>query len=160
MLAAPAPTLAGAAPAASATPSSSSSDVPSVPGVIASDGCEQRHDADVVSGTDPGGTGSAPDAILAFERAYYVQRSGYAARAVVAPDAKVPAADQIQRGINKTPVGTRYCVSITRGSPDGTKWEVRLTEQQPTKDPKTYPQIITTQAVGDRTLIAAIADGG
>ncbi|MGF6884045.1 hypothetical protein ABIA39_003714 [Nocardia sp. GAS34] len=159
MLSAPAPTLAGAA-AASAAPSSSASDVPSVPGVIASDGCEQRHDADVVSGTDPGGTGSAPDAILAFERAYYVQRSGYAARAVVAPDAKVPAADQIQRGINKTPVGTRYCVSITRGSPDGTQWEVRLTEQKPTKDPKTYTQIITTQTVGGRTLIAAIADGG
>lgn len=157
MLSAPAPRLAGAAPAAPAAPSSSPA---AVPGVIASDGCEQRHDADVVSGTDPGGTGSAPDAILAFERAYYVQRSGYAARAVVAPDAKVPAADQIQRGINKVPVGTRYCVSITRGSPDGTQWEVRLTEQLPMKDPKTYTQIITTQTVADRTLIAAIADGG
>jgi len=152
MLAAPQPTPVGAA---SAQASASAQ-----PGAVATADCEQRHDADVVSGTDPGGTGSAPDAILAFERAYYVQRSGSAAHAVVAPDAKVPAADQIQRGINLVPVGTRYCVQITRGSPDGTQWEVRLTQQKPTEQPKTFTQIVTTSTIADRTLIAAIADAG
>jgi|GEM_PF-4283603 len=144
MLAAPAPTAA-AAPRTAA---------------IATDGCDQRHDADVVSGTDPGGTGSAPDAILAFERAYYVQRSGSAAREVVADDSKVPPAEQIQRGIDQIPTGTRYCVQITRGSPDGTQWEVRLTQQKPGEQPKTFTQIVTTQTAANRTLIAAIAGTG
>jgi hypothetical protein len=146
------PTPLGAA-AAPASPSAQ-------PGTIATPDCEQRHDADVVSGTDPGGTTSAPDAILAFERAYYVQRSGSAARAVVAPDAKVRSADEIQRGINLVPVGTRYCVQITRGSADGTQWEVRLTQQKPNEQPKTFTQIITTSTIADRTLIAGIADAG
>lgn len=128
----------------------------SQPNAIATPDCEQRRDADVVSGTAPGGTSDGPDAILAFERAYYVQRSGSAARAVVADDAQVTSAEEIQRGIDKIPVGTRYCVEITRGSSDGTQWEVRLTEQEPGKPLRTFTQIVTTRTVSDRTLIVAI----
>lgn len=141
---------------------------PASPAQIATADCEQRRDADEVSGTDPGGTSSGPDAILAFERAYYVQRSGSAARAVVADDATVssasagpsafPPAENIQRGINEVPVGTRYCVQVTRGSTDGTQWEVRLTEQKPGEQPHTFTQIITTRTVADRTLISAIRE--
>jgi hypothetical protein len=126
----------------------------SQPAAISAQGCEQRRTSDVVSGTDPGGTGSGPDAILAFERAYYVQRSGFAARAVVADDATVPPAEQIQRGIDRMPAGTRYCVQITRAG-DG-QWEVRLTQQRPGEDPRTFTQIVTTRTDASRTLITAI----
>ncbi|NKY89202.1 hypothetical protein [Nocardia veterana] len=145
----PAPgTTTRAAPTTSSAPSAS----------IATDGCEQKRTAEVVSGTDPGGTGSGPDAILAFERAYYVQRSGYAARAVVADDSSVPPADQIQRGINQVPVGTRYCVQITRTGDEG-QWEVRLTQQKPDEQPHAFTQLISTRSESGRTLITAIAAG-
>lgn len=129
---------------------------------IATQGCEQRRTPDVVSGTDPGGTANGPDAILAFEYAYYVERSGYRARAVVADNAIVSPADQIQRGINMTPVGTRYCVLVTRAKDgdDGlAHWEVKLTEQYPGEQPRTFTQLITTRTLASRTLITAIASG-
>ena len=142
---------------------------PASPAPIATADCEQHRDADEVSGTDPGGTSSGPDAILAFERAYYVQRSGSAARAVVTDDATVssassgpsafPAAENIQRGINQVPVGTRYCVQVTRGSSDGSQWEVRLTQQKPGEQPHTFTQIVSTRTISDRTLISAIKEG-
>ncbi|MEV4125204.1 hypothetical protein [Nocardia sp. NPDC049707] len=128
------------------------------PSAVATPGCEQRRTGDVISGTDPGGTSDGPSAILAFERAYYVQRSGFAARGVVANDGNVPAADQIQRGINQIPIGTLYCVQITRAGSDAgaAHWEVRLTQQVPGEQPQTFTQIITTRTAGNRTLITAI----
>ncbi|WP_051182258.1 hypothetical protein [Nocardia vinacea] len=131
------------------------------PSVVATPGCEQRRTGDVISGTDPGGTSDGPSAILAFERAYYVQRSGFAARGVVANDANVPAADQIQRGINQVPIGTLYCVQITRAGSDAGEahWEVRLTQQRPGEQPQTFTQIITTRTAGNRTLITGINAG-
>ena len=125
---------------------------------FAADGCEQRRTADVVSGTDPGGTRNGPDAILAFQRAYYVQRSGFAARAVVADDANVPPPEQIQRGINQVPVGTRYCVQVTRAGQEG-QWEVRLTQQEPGAQPRAFTQVVTTHTLAQRTLISAIHSG-
>ncbi len=136
-----------------ATPSASPA---AQPNAVATPDCQQHRDADVVSGTDPGGTGDGPAAILAFERAYYVQRSGSAARAVVADDSNVNSADEIQRGIDQVPAGTRYCVQITSGSSDGTQWEVRLTEQDPGKPAHTFTQIVTTRTVANHTLITAI----
>ncbi|MFE7744101.1 hypothetical protein [Nocardia sp. NPDC057455] len=132
------------------------------PWAIATPGCEQKRTADVVSGTDPGGTGNGPDAIFAFEYAYYAERSGYRARAVVAPDAAVSPADQIQRGINQVPAGTRYCVEISRAGdgPDGqARWQVRLTQQFPDEDPNTFTQFITTRTGTDQTLITGITAG-
>ncbi|MGK8509148.1 hypothetical protein ACRS5S_14200 [Nocardia asiatica] len=132
------------------------------PWAIATPGCEQKRTGEVISGTDPGGTGSGPDAIFAFEYAYYAERSGYRARAVVAPDAAVSPADQIQRGINQVPVGTRYCVQISRAGdgPDGqARWEVRLTQQFPDEEPNTFTQFITTRTGTDQTLITGITAG-
>ncbi|MGQ4596345.1 hypothetical protein [Nocardia sp. R6R-6] len=132
------------------------------PWAIATPGCEQRRTPDVVSGTDPGGTGNGPDAILAFEYAYYAERSGYRARAVVAPDAAVSPAEQIQRGINQVPAGTRYCVLITRAGdrPAGQeRWEVRLAQQFPGEEPNTFTQFITTRTGADQTLITGITAG-
>ncbi|MGW4366886.1 hypothetical protein ACWEKT_14690 [Nocardia takedensis] len=130
------------------------------PAVIATPDCVQRRTPEIVSGTDAGGTTDGPSAILAFERAYYVQRSGYAARAVVAEDSSVPAAEQIQRGINRIPVGTLYCVEITRAEgADASRWRVRLTQQVPGAEPTTFTQVITTVTTANRTVITAIAAG-
>ncbi|MEV0029807.1 hypothetical protein [Nocardia sp. NPDC050793] len=151
-----APAADDARPTVSPTPTG-----PESPAAVATPGCEQRRTGDVVSGTGVGGTTDGPSAILAFERAYYVQRSGIAARAVVATDATVPPAEQIQRGIDQVPVGTRYCVQITRtaaGAGDGqSHWEVRLTQQYPDQLPKTFTQIITTKTVTGRTVITGIS---
>lgn len=148
--------------AASAQSTSTSTTWAKPPWAIATPGCEQRRTPDVVSGTDPGGTGNGPDAILAFEYAYYAERSGYRARAVVAPDAAVSPAEQIQRGINQVPAGTRYCVRITRtgDSPAGQdRWEVRLTQQFPGEETNTFTQFITTRTGADQTLITGITAG-
>ncbi|WP_228003102.1 hypothetical protein [Nocardia australiensis] len=161
-----------AGPATSSTSSSTASPSSSAPAIdvpgnefsaVATLDCEQSRTSDVVSGTDPGGTTDGPSAILAFERAYYVQRSGFAARAVVADDAAVPAAEQIQRGIDQIPEGTLYCVRITRtavGGGDGQgHWEVGLTQQSPGREPQTFTQLITTRTTAVRTLITAITAG-
>ncbi|GAA5064099.1 hypothetical protein [Nocardia callitridis] len=123
---------------------------------IATADCRQQRTAQVVSGTDPGGTANGADAILAFEYAYYVQRSGYRARDVVAEDASVSPAEQIQRGINQLPIDTRYCVRITRAGVSQDDWEVQLTQQLPGDEPETFTQIVTTRTTADRTLITAI----
>ncbi len=156
------PTMAAPQPAAPESPgvaASSASTSASAPTAIATDDCRSLSTPDVVSGTGPGGTASGPDAILAFERAYYVQRSGFAARAVVADDAQVPPAAQIQRGIDKIPPGTRYCVQITKVPALDGQYEVLLTQELPTAQRSTFTQIITTQSAGGRTLISAIAAG-
>ena len=151
------PSMVAAVPMNTSAPTEPATSTPPA-SPIATDGCETKRTAEVISGTDPGGTGTGPDAILAFERAYYVQRSGFAARAVVADDSSVPPADQIQRGINQVPVGTRYCVQVTRTGDEG-QWEVRLTQQQPDEQPRAFTQIISTRSESGRTLITAIAAG-
>ncbi|WP_405161586.1 hypothetical protein OG203_35445 [Nocardia sp. NBC_01499] len=148
------------APSSAGASSAPTTTVPAQPAAIATQGCEQKRTPDAVSGTDPGGTANGPDAILAFEYAYYVERSGYRARAVVADNAIVSPAEQIQRGINQIPVGTRYCVQIapSRDGDDGlAHWEVKLTQQYPGEQPKTFTQLITTRTISTQTLITAIA---
>ncbi|MGW5451242.1 hypothetical protein [Nocardia sp. NPDC003979] len=112
----------------------------------------------VVRSAEPGGTGSGPDAVLAFQYAYYVTRSGAEARAVVTPDAEVSSAAVIQRGIDSIPVGTTHCVRITTVAPE--RYTVEVTEFRPAGAPATYTkQLVRTTRVGDRTLIAGIAAG-
>ncbi|WP_194835383.1 hypothetical protein [Nocardia sp. XZ_19_369] len=119
-------------------------------------GCTQESAPDQVSGTGPGGTANGPEAILAFEHAYYVQRSGAQARSVVAEDASaVPSAAEIQLGINATAPGTSYCAEISRLT-DG-RWLLTLTEQEPGRSPAMFSQVVTTVERNGRTLISAIA---
>jgi hypothetical protein len=144
------PSAAAAVPTSAAAPATAAADV-------ATPGCEQSAGADHASGTGVGGTTDAPSVILAFERAYYVQRSGSAARAVVAADATALTAATIQTGIDQVPAGTRYCVHITRTpAGGGALWAVDLSEQWPGESPATYHQIVTVSQLGGRTLISAI----
>ncbi|MFD3744129.1 hypothetical protein [Nocardia sp. NPDC058633] len=112
----------------------------------------------VLRSAEAGGTDSGPDAVLAFQYAYYVSRSGEQARAVVAPDADVSPAAVIQRGIDTIPVGTTHCVRITTVAAD--RFTVEVTEFRPAGAPATYTkQSVRTALVGDRTLITGIAAG-
>ncbi|MFD3593643.1 hypothetical protein ACFWU5_13010 [Nocardia sp. NPDC058640] len=120
--------------------------------------CPTERTDTVVRSAEAGGTDSGPDAVLAFQHAYYVTRSGAQARAVVTPDAEVSPAAVIQRGIDTIPVGTTHCVRITTVATD--RFTVEVTEFRPAGAPATYTkQSVRTAQVGDRTLITGIAAG-
>ncbi|MFG2443460.1 hypothetical protein ACGFQG_11335 [Nocardia fluminea] len=120
--------------------------------------CPTERTETVLRSAEAGGTDSGPDAVLAFQYAYYVTRSGEQARAVVTPDADVSPAAVIQRGIDTIPVGTTHCVRITTVATD--RFTVEVTEFRPAGAPATYTkQSVRTALVGDRTLITGIAAG-
>ncbi|RBO86461.1 hypothetical protein [Nocardia puris] len=111
-----------------------------------------------VTGNGPGSTADGPAAILGFHHAYYTQRSGTAARAFTTPDADLPAAETIQRGIDHTPATHAYCVHITPAAtpaeqPGGQRWAVSITVAD---DLRTLNQHITTRTEHDHTLITTI----
>lgn len=138
------------APAAAAP----SATVPAAPG--ADPHCVAERVGNTVQGNEPGGTDSGPSAIFGFQHAYYVARSGEQARALVAGDAAVPPAADIQRGIDTIPEGTTYCVRIAPGAFVG-QYTVAVTEYRPGSAPLGYnPQLVTTMRIGDRTLITGI----
>lgn len=120
-------------------------------------GCAEERSEAVVSGAGPGGSDSGPDAILWFQHSYYDERSGTRAREVVAPDADVPTAETIQKGIDSIPLGTAHCVRITPIG-DG-RFSVELTEAQPGQQASRFQQIVTTSAADGRTVITGIKRG-
>ncbi|MFE3227847.1 serine/threonine-protein kinase [Nocardia sp. NPDC059228] len=126
----------------------------------AADGCQSRRTPDGVTGTDPGGIASGPDAVLAFEYAYYVLRSGSVAREFVAEDAaNVADAAKIQSGIDSLPIGTRYCVQVSRiAAADDDHWAVKVAQQRPGELQDVFTQTVTTRTVGSRTLITSIVE--
>ncbi|MEV4155116.1 hypothetical protein AB0J48_19025 [Nocardia salmonicida] len=106
-------------------------------------------------GNGAGGTESGVAAILAFQYAYYVARSGDQARTLVAADAVAPSAAAIQAGIDSTPVGTTHCVEITPGA-FADQYLVKITAFRPDSAPSTYtPQLVGTAEVGNKTLITS-----
>ncbi|MGK8490934.1 hypothetical protein [Nocardia asiatica] len=128
------------------------------PRVISAGACPTERTDGVVRSAEAGGTGSGPDAVLSFQYAYYVERSGERARAAVAPDADVQPAWVIQRGIDSVPVGTAHCVRIV--SSGDNRYSVEVTEYRPGGVPATYNrQTVTTAVIDGRTLITGIAAG-
>lgn len=118
--------------------------------------CVPERIGNTVQGNEAGGTDSGPSAIFGFQHAYYVARSGEQARALVAGDAAVPPAADIQRGIDTIPEGTTYCVRIAPGAFVG-QYTVTVTEYRPGAAPLGYnPQLVTTMRIGDQTLITGI----
>lgn len=123
--------------------------------VVPAAACVNTRGGNLIRGNGVGSTTSGPDAIMAFEHAYYSERSGERARAVVAPDAAVAAAAQIQSGIDTVPLGTNHCVSIVDLA-EG-RYAVELSEFHPDKTSITYKQVVTTAVRDGRTVITAIA---
>ncbi|WP_194820002.1 hypothetical protein [Nocardia sp. XZ_19_385] len=149
------PTATG--PSSTATQPAASS-VPSSPWGHATTGCTKTRTPGAAVGAEPGSTATPVDAIFGFEWAYYVDRSAAKARAYTTAEAKLPPAETIQKGIDKQPNGTQYCVYLTQADKDGHVWNVELHEKWPgDREPQKYAQTITTARVGDRTLITAIA---
>lgn len=118
--------------------------------------CPAERTGSTVQGNGSGGADSGPEAIFGFQHAYYVARSGEQARTLVAPDAAVPPAPDIQRGIDTIPAGTTHCVRITPGAFVG-QYTVVVIEHRPGSAPLAYnPQLVTTMRIGNRTLITGI----
>ncbi|MEU7629375.1 hypothetical protein AB0C34_05235 [Nocardia sp. NPDC049220] len=125
---------------------------------VAGGACPTERGDAIVRSAEAGGTGSGPDAVLSFQYAYYVERSGARAREVVAPDAAVQPAWVIQRGIDTVPAGTAHCVRIVEIGDN--RYSVEVTEYRSGGVPSTYnKQTVTTAVIGGRTLITGIVAG-
>ncbi|MFD0363184.1 hypothetical protein ACFQZZ_17195 [Nocardia sp. GCM10030253] len=143
-------------PAPAPTATSNPTDVP-VSATIPATRCPAERVGNRIQGNGVGGVDSGPAAILAFQYAYYVTRSSEQARAVVAPNAAVSAAADIQHGIDTIPAGTTHCVTITPGAFVG-QYLVQVSEQRPNARPVAYnAQLVTTARAGNKTLITGIA---
>ncbi|UAK30152.1 hypothetical protein K8O92_19600 [Nocardia asteroides] len=128
------------------------------PRAVSAGACPTERSDAIVRSAEAGGTGSGPDAVLSFQYAYYVERSGERARAAVAPDADVQPAWVIQRGIDSVPAGTTHCVRIVTVGDN--RYSVEVTEYRPGGAPATYNrQVVTTAVIDGRTLITGIAAG-
>ncbi|MGO4612882.1 hypothetical protein AB4305_01960 [Nocardia sp. 2YAB30] len=128
------------------------------PRAVSGVACPTERGDSIVRSAEAGGTDSGPDAVLSFQYAYYVERSGERAREAVAPDAAVQPASVIQRGIDTIPVGTTHCVRIATIADH--RYSVEVTEYRPGGGPATYnKQTVTTAVIGGRTLITGIAAG-
>ncbi|WP_306363589.1 hypothetical protein [Nocardia sp. CC227C] len=118
--------------------------------------CPAEVKGEHVRGNGPGGTRTGPDAILALQHAYYVARSGALARELVAADAAVPSAADIQAGIDTIPPLTTHCVQISPGAFSG-QYIVIVTEFRPDASRRIWsPQLVMTTTAADRTLINAV----
>ncbi|MFI9508924.1 hypothetical protein [Nocardia sp. NPDC052566] len=118
-------------------------------------GCEAMRTGQLVRGNGTGSTASGPEVILAFQHAYYVARSGTSARALTAPDAAVPPAEVIDKGITSIPAGTQHCVMITPML-DG-RFDVVISEMRPDAAARTYRQFVTVADRDGAVLITRIA---
>ncbi|MGY0499881.1 hypothetical protein ACWZHB_15460 [Nocardia sp. FBN12] len=138
-------------------PASTSASTPLVPSSASpvTAACPTEQIGTMARGNGAGGTESGIAAILAFQHAYYVARSGDQARTLVASDAAAPSAAAIQAGIDSTPVGTTHCVEITPGAFAG-QYLVKITAFRPDSAPSTYtPQLVGTAQIGNKTLITS-----
>lgn len=131
----------------------------------ASDGCASHTRPRRITGAEPGSTVSGPDAIMRFQHAYRVERSGVVAAAVLAPGATATwsdgtehplTADGIQAGIDAVPAGTRYCLVIVPATRHSHRWDVELSQQQPGRPPVMVRQAVTTTTADGRVLITAV----
>ena len=120
------------------------------------DWCVESRNDGAVTGNGPGGTADGTEVILAFDHAYYVERSGAKARDVVTADAPMGSAETIQRGIDSLPEGTEHCLTISPIEPG--RYAVTLTEQRPDGSTHQYRQVVTTTDRDGRTYITSIGD--
>lgn len=116
--------------------------------------CPSATDGPITTGRDRGGFQGGPAVIKAFDYAYYVDRSGRSARAVVAAGARVGTAEDLQAAIDKLDPKTTHCLRITnRGNG---LWGVQLTQIPPIGAPTVIAQQIQTSDAGGRTWIVSI----
>ncbi|MEV0252065.1 hypothetical protein AB0H76_36150 [Nocardia sp. NPDC050712] len=131
---------------------------PPPPSATAALSCPSSADGKVTVGNGAGNTSSGPGAILGFQYAFYVERSGEKVRNYVAPDAEnISSADIIQKAISEQiPLGTTHCLRITEVHPDA--FDVDLTEHRPDGTTTVYRQTVITANRDGKTLWFAIKE--
>ncbi|MFC8047447.1 hypothetical protein [Nocardia sp. NPDC057353] len=120
--------------------------------------CPATEDGTVTVGNGTGDTASGAGAILGFQYAFYVERSGDRARGYVDPDAaNISSAPVIQSAIDEQiPVGTTHCLRITELAVD--TFEVDLTEHRPDGTTTVYEQTVSTVVKDEKHLVHSIGN--
>ena len=109
----------------------------------------------VVTTSAAGDSTSGSGVVSALEYAYYVQRSGAAVRALIAPGAPFNTADNIQANIDQfIPAGTSHCAVI---SPEGGGvYALTLRERQPDGREVVYQQEVRVAEQDGRYMVASV----
>lgn len=136
------------------TTTAPTSTAPAAAGAAAADvtWCRGQADGDPVTedSADPGAA-----AIWRFEKAFYFDRDGAAARAAGAPDAVMASAQRLQVGIDQLEPDIEFCVLAD--PIDAGIYDVTVVERGPGIDGRMSRQrITTTKAQDGTTLISAI----
>lgn len=136
------------------TTAAPTSTAPAAAGAAAADvtWCRGQADGDPVTedSDDPGAV-----AIWRFEKAFYFDRDGAAARAAGAPDAVMASAQRLQQGIDQLEPDIEFCVLAD--PIDAGIYDVTVVERGPGIDGRMSRQRITTTKQQDgTTLISAI----
>lgn len=125
----------------------------------ATPGCEDRVEQGRVTGSGPGSLDSPAGAVLAFDHAYYVDRSAKKAFEAVAPSSRMTEEQLRVEGIDRLAEGTTHCVRVSEIAP--TLLEVELTEFPPGADPVLIRQRIRVAHNPDGTWgIVSITPAG
>ena len=122
-------------------------------------GCAEVTEPDRVVGSGPGSLHSPVGAVLAFDHAYYVERSAEKAFEAVSPLSRMSVTQLREDGVDRLPEGTTHCVEARRLSP--TLLGVRLTQTPPDAEPVVIHQRVRVEQNPDGTWgIVAITPAG
>lgn len=125
----------------------------------ASTECVEMAEAGRVSGSGPGSLDTPAGTVLAFDHAYYAERSAEKAFEAVSPSSRMTEEQLRVDGVDKLAEGTGHCVEISELSP--TLLEVELTEYPPDADPVLIRQRVRVAENPDGTWgIVSITPAG
>jgi len=149
-------------PMSSSAPTSAQpeEDDPATVAQVVEEECVPSGDEEVTVGNGRGDQKTGEGVILAFDYAYYVERSGRAARGFMSDTIKETTADTLQGAIDKLPQGAAHCLTITPDRPN--VYKVKLAEYVPDGDEvikSVYDQEITVDKVDDRFVIVGVVNG-
>lgn len=129
------------------------------PAAAPADHCPAVEGPGLVSGDGPGGLDTPAGAVLAFDHAYYVERSAAGAFEAVSPTSRMSEERLRTEGVDRLPEGTRHCVQIRELSPE--LLDVTLTESPPDAEPVTIRQRVRVVQAEDGTWgIVSITPAG
>lgn len=121
--------------------------------------CVAGDDDKTKVGNGKGDQKSGPGVIFAFDYAYYVERSGAAARKFMSPELKGTTVETLQDAIDELPEGTQHCLWITPKDGEKDVYSVKLAEYVPDGDgvkEVVHEQVIHTAKDGDKYIIIGI----
>ncbi|MFN3601590.1 MAG: hypothetical protein ACK4UY_09405 [Dietzia sp.] len=121
--------------------------------------CTPASEPGRVVGDGPGSLDSPLQTVLAFDHAYYVERSADKAFEAVSPSSRMTREQLRADGVDRVPEGTTHCVEARELSP--TLLEVNLTESPPDAEPVVMRQRVRVAENPDGTWgIVSITPAG